>query len=442
MRLRLTGGGALAALVEAATIALGAALAVLPVQAASFGTVSLVQVPANVVVAPLYEATLLVAVAAALLGWFEPVAAAIHAAGVYAPAAFVVAVEVMSEWPAAVVDVGAPLAVGAAWYAALAAVAWALGRRAPASVETGARSGFAGTVALGAAAAGLWFAVLTPADDLASVTTLDVGQGQAVLVRDGGAAVLIDVGPPDGAVLRALARVTGANSLDAVIVTHGDSDHAGGLRELERRLRVGAVLGEGAPDAEPFDIGDRIRLTARTSIEVLSPPIAAAGRGHRSDNNRSLVLLVRIGEVRILVPADIEAPAEEWLVASGLDLHADALVLPPPRFEELLVTGVRGGGAAAHRDRLGRCGQPPRAPARRGDRALRGRAAVPHGHARRRNAALRRRAAVGAERALTSCYGDLLQGGAMIARVRGREMNECGRLRSRPERCGTRRARR
>ena len=328
VRLRLTGGGALAALVEAATIALGAALAVLPVQAASFGTVSLVQVPANVVVAPLYEATLLVAVAAALLGWFEPVAAAIHAAGVYAPAAFVVAVEVMSEWPAAVVDVGAPLAVGAAWYAALAAVAWALGRREPASVETGARSGFAGTVALGAAAAGLWFAVLTPADDLASVTTLDVGQGQAVLVRDGGAAVLIDVGPPDGAVLRALARVTGANSLDAVIVTHGDSDHAGGLRELERRLRVGAVLGEGAPDAEPFDIGDRIRLTARTSIEVLSPPIATAGREHRSDNNRSLVLLVRIGEVRILVPADIEAPAEEWLVASGLDLHADALVLP------------------------------------------------------------------------------------------------------------------
>ena len=100
VRLRLTGGGALAALVEAATIALGAALAVLPVQAASFGTVSLVQVPANVVVAPLYEATLLVAVAAALMGWFEPAAAAIHAAGVYAPAAFVVAVEVMSEWPA------------------------------------------------------------------------------------------------------------------------------------------------------------------------------------------------------------------------------------------------------------------------------------------------------------------------------------------------------
>ncbi|MCY4454842.1 MAG: DNA internalization-related competence protein ComEC/Rec2 [Chloroflexi bacterium] len=328
-RLGLTSEGATSAVVEAGAIALGAALAVLPVQAASFGTVSLVQVPANVVVAPLYEATLLAAVAAALLGWFEPVAALVHLAGVYAPAAFVAAVGVMAELPAAVVDVRAPLAVGAAWYTGLAAVAWVLGRREPAQIQAGSgRSGFAGDVALRLAAAGLWFAVLAPSDDLASVTVLDVGQGQAVLVRDGSAAVLIDAGPPDGSVLRALARVSDARSLDAVVLSHDDADHAGGLRELERRLRVGVVLGDGIADAAPLDIGDRIRLTARTSIEVLSPPVATAGRAHRSDNNRSLVLLVRIGEVRVLVPADIEAAAEEWLVGSVLDLRADAVVLP------------------------------------------------------------------------------------------------------------------
>ena len=327
-RLRVTAEGGTAALVEAGAIALGAALAVLPVQAASFDTVSLVQVPANVVVAPLYEATLLVAVAAALLGWIEPVAAVVHLAGVYAPAAFVAIVRVLAELPAAVVEVRAPLAVGAAWYAALAAVAWVLGRREPAALQPGARTGFAGAVALRLAAVGLWLAVLAPSDDLASVTVLDVGQGQAVLVRDGGASVLIGAGPPDGSVLRALARVTDSRSLDAVVVSHDDADHAGGLRELERRLRVGAVLGDGIAGAEPLDIGDRIRLTDRTSIEVLSPPVATAGRAHRGDNNRSLVLLVRIGEVRVLVPADIEHDAEEWLVGSGLNLRADALLLP------------------------------------------------------------------------------------------------------------------
>ena len=40
------------------------------------------------------------------------------------------------------------------------------------------------------------------------------------------------------------------------------------------------------------------------------------------------MLLVTIGERRILLPADIEAPAEQWLASSGLDLRADALVLP------------------------------------------------------------------------------------------------------------------
>ena len=326
-RLGLARGRVAGATVEAGAVALGAALAVLPVQATSFGTVSLVQVPANVLVAPLYEATLLVALAAALLGWIDVVAQLIHAAGVYAPAAFVAVVETLSDLPAAIVLVRAPLAAGAAWYAALAGAAWLLSRREAGLIELGARSALAATVALGAAAAGLWLAVLAPGEELASITVLDVGQGQAILVRDRGAAVLIDAGPPDGAVLRALPRVSDARGLDAVVLTHQDADHAGGLAEVERRLRIGSVIGVLA-DGTSLDIGDRIKISDRTVIEVLSPPVQTAGRAHRSDNSRSLVLLVRIGELRILLPADIEAPAEQWLLDSGLDLRADALVLP------------------------------------------------------------------------------------------------------------------
>ncbi len=323
-RLRI-GGGLPSALAEAGAVALGAALAVLPVQAAAFGAVSLVQVPANVLVAPLYEATLLVAVAGALLGWLDPAAALLRAGGVHAPAAFVAAAGALADLPAAEVEAPAPPAAGLAWYAALAAGAWALGRAGPGPLEPGRRSGMAAAVALAVAAAGLWLAALAPRDGLASVTALDVGQGQAVLVRDGGAAVLVDAGPPDGSALRALARAGVAGGLDAIVITHDDADHAGGLHELERRLRVGAVLGAGG---EPFGIGDRIRLGPRTTIEALSPPEAAAGPAHRGDNNRSLVLLVRVGSVRILLPADIEASAERWLAASGYGLRADALVLP------------------------------------------------------------------------------------------------------------------
>ena len=338
-RLGAAPGSLAAGFTEAAAVAVGASLAVLPVQAAAFGTLPLLQAPANVVVAPLYEATVLIAVLVALLGWIEPVARLVEVAGVFAPAAFVAAVEAMAALPLAIVELRPSPLAAAVWFALLGGLVWLLNRRATLTPLPGQRARLAAPVALAAAAAGLWLAVLTPSDGLASVTVLDVGQGQAILVRDGGAAVLVDAGPADGAVLTALPRVLDGLSLDAVLLTHGDSDHAGGLAELRRRLRIGVLLGSaetlaavtpggGSDGTRALDIGDRIRLSERTSIEVLSPPVVTAGRAHRGANNRSLVLLVTIGERRILLPADIEAPAEQWLAASGLDLRADVLVLP------------------------------------------------------------------------------------------------------------------
>ena len=338
-RLGVAPGGLVAGFVEGAAVAVGASLAVLSVQAAAFETLPLLQAPANVVVAPLYEATVLVAVLAALLGWLDPVARLVETAGVFAPAAFVAAVEAMAALPLATVELRPPPLAAAGWFALLGGLVWVLNRGATQISLPGQRARLAAPVALATAAGGLWLAVLAPSDGLASVTVLDVGQGSAILVRDGGAAVLVDTGPSDGAVLTALPRALEGRSLDAVLLTHGDSDHAGGLAELERRLRIGMLLGSeealaavtaegGSLETQPLDIGDRIRLSERTSIEVLSPPVVTAGRAHRGANNRSLVLLVTIGERRILLPADIEAPAEQWLASSGLDLRADALVLP------------------------------------------------------------------------------------------------------------------
>ncbi len=168
----------------------------------------------------------------------------------------------------------------------------------------------------------------------ARVTVFDVGQGLAVFVEDGGAAVLIDAGPPDGALLEALGGRARAG-LDAVIVTHADADHLGRLAELARRRAIGSILASpatieeaGLDGARAVDIGDRLTLSERTTIEVLSPPVATARPAHVERNDGSLVLLIAIGERRILVAADIEAPAEAWLVASGLLLRADVLVVP------------------------------------------------------------------------------------------------------------------
>jgi competence protein ComEC len=326
-----------AAIVEVAATATGAALAVVPVQAAAFEQLPLLTIPSNILVAPLYEATLVVALVAALGGWLDPVADLLMVTGRFVPEAFLGLVDVLADAPASVVEVRAPLLAGAAWYVAIGVLVWAIERRGPTSIalEPYRRTGLELTAGLAIVAGGLWLAVLSGGGDgRARVTVLDVGQGLAVLVQDRGASVLVDTGPPDGAVLRALPRAGAGRQLDALVLTHSDSDHAGGLVETERRIAVGTLLASaGTLDelslrGEAIDIGDRIRVSERTSIEVLSPPVQTVLRAHESDNNGSFVLLVRIGDIRVLLTADIETPAERWLTSSGLDLRADAIVVP------------------------------------------------------------------------------------------------------------------
>lgn len=327
-------GRLLPALVEAAVVAVAAAVVVLPVQAAVFGTLSLVQLPANAAAALLYEGTLALAALAALGGWLPPVAWLLREAGSIVPGAFITVVEAFARVPLASVPLHLAPVAAITWYLGVAALLQLLARR-PVAVQRAlsVRATPPGRrVALAVVAGGLWIVALTPADPLPSLTVLDVGQGLAVLIRDGGRSVLIDAGPADGAVLAALERAGQRRPLDALVLTHDDVDHIGGASEVVRRLGARRVLGAPhipprALGLQPIDIGDRIRLTPRTSIEVLSPParVATAAGG---DNDTGLVLIVTIGERRILLPADIEAAAERRLVRSGQPLRADAIVVP------------------------------------------------------------------------------------------------------------------
>lgn len=73
------------------------------------------------------------------------------------------------------------------------------------------------------------------------IVMLDVGQGDAFLVRSRGTAVLIDTGNQDRMLREALAR-HGAYRLDAVVITHGDDDHKGSLASLAGVVDVRRVL--------------------------------------------------------------------------------------------------------------------------------------------------------------------------------------------------------
>jgi competence protein ComEC len=154
------------------------------------------------------------------------------------------------------------------------------------------------------------------------VSVLDVGQGDAILFQPAGApALLVDGGPPgDG--LEAKLRAAGVRRLGVAVVSHEQSDHAGGIEELLGRFPVGRLLyarlsrrlrGEaGAAGTRPARIAEGASLrSGRLRIEVLWPPreLLAAPLAGADPNTQALVLLARWGGFSMLLTADAEAEA-------------------------------------------------------------------------------------------------------------------------------------
>ena len=231
------------------------------IAASSFGSVSLVAPLANLLAAP-------------VLGILMPLGLA---AGVASPAP--VAADVLAHLAGAVAQ---PLLAGVSWLSSLGLAS------VPVSVDLGLAllvtvllsavllvawprpSGrlLAGGTLVALALAG---AVLLRLRWLAPprVCVLDVGQGDAILVQDGGSAILVDAGPGD-AVGAALAR-NGVLHLDAVLVTHLHDDHYGGLSALGPVLSGGEVLfGQGVSGSLTDEVKCELSALAPGSVSEVS----------------------------------------------------------------------------------------------------------------------------------------------------------------------------
>ena len=220
-------------LVETLSLTLLAQAAAMPMTLPVFGNVPVLSPLANVVFVPLVSVVLLAGLVWCMLApWASPLAAAVlwvaqalsgivcHAADGLASLGAV----------APVVELGAaPLWTTGLVAAALVYAVW------PSPSPRVVRRAFALVSAVAAAA--FVVVVVWPVERM---VVLDIGQGDAILLQSGGAAVLVDTGPDD-AVLAALARQH-VWRLDAVVITHTDLDHAGGLAELVGHVGVDRVI--------------------------------------------------------------------------------------------------------------------------------------------------------------------------------------------------------
>lgn len=168
----------------------------------------------------------------------------------------------------------------------------------------------------------------------ARIDVLDVGQGQAVVVRTRRHALVYDPGPRYGGdadagqrVLVPYLRWLGVDRLDRVVVSHGDADHAGGAASLRAALPVDHWLSSAPEFGERCQAGQGWQWDG-VDFLILHPAAADYDQG-RGRNALSCVLRIAAGERRLLLTADIEAADEAALIArDAAALRADLLLAP------------------------------------------------------------------------------------------------------------------
>ena len=116
------------------------------------------------------------------------------------------------------------------------------------------------------------------------VRVLDVGQGDAILIQNGGSTVLVDGGPERRTFARWLEELRVPDTLDAVILTHAHGDHFTGLRELFRS-RHGRVVrafwwnGDQATPLSQSHLPDSVAARTRRGTMLLHDTDDPCGDG-------------------------------------------------------------------------------------------------------------------------------------------------------------------
>lgn len=171
-----------------------------------------------------------------------------------------------------------------------------------------------------------------PMLDDTRVTVLDVGQGQCILLQNGGRTYMVDCGGDSNSESADLAAETllsqGITRLDGLVLTHLDRDHAGGAANLLSRVNTDLLilpperteLASAAGGEVIYADRDLTLTFGETSLRVYAPAFPGTG------NENSLCVLFDTENCDILITGDRTAFGERMLLRSGNVPEVDVLI--------------------------------------------------------------------------------------------------------------------
>lgn len=174
-----------------------------------------------------------------------------------------------------------------------------------------------------------------------TVDVLDVGQGDAILIRSPeGKTALIDAGPTREAAAEWL-RNKGVESVDLVVVTHHHLDHHGGMESVIRDWKpryflatdsdhttqswlrlLKTVKAEGITTVLPTSKARRVELGSVTLTILPQPP-----HDPKDENDNSIGIRLQYGGFSMLMTGDSEPPSRKWWLENCPELLRDCSVL-------------------------------------------------------------------------------------------------------------------